>query len=33
MADASMHFMPENIDFTLYQRLARMDDGITTSFP
>ena len=33
MADASIHFMPENIDFTLYQRLARMDDGTTTSFP
>jgi len=33
MCDASIHFMPENIDFTLYQRLARMDDGIVTAFP
>lgn len=33
MADASIHFMPENIDFTLYQRLSKFDDGIVVSFP
>jgi len=33
MADASTHFLPDNIDFTLYQRLARMDDGIPVSLP
>lgn len=33
MADASTHFIPENIDFALYQRLSKIDDGIATQFP
>ena len=33
MADASTHFLAENIDFTLYQRLAQMNDGRTVQFP
>jgi hypothetical protein len=33
MADASTHFLAENIDFALYQRLAQMNDGRTVQFP